>query len=30
VPALEDAECRHKAAAVLAAIATARSWRPVT
>ncbi len=30
VPALEDAECRHKAAAVLAAIATAQSWRPVT
>lgn len=28
VPALEDAECRNKAAAVLAAIATAQTWRP--
>jgi anthranilate synthase component 1 len=29
VPASEDAECRNKAAAVLAAIATAETWRPV-
>jgi anthranilate synthase component 1 len=30
VPASEDAECWNKAAAVLSAIATADSWRPVT
>jgi anthranilate synthase component 1 len=29
VPASEDAECRNKAAAVLAAIAAAQTWRPV-
>jgi anthranilate synthase component 1 len=29
VPELEDAECRNKAAAVLAAIATADNWRSI-